>query len=196
MKENSNIKNNKNEHNSIRLSNHSTQISKDNSNYNNKINKNIPETSTEKLKRLLELRKVGPDGKRIHKEININNIDNNKNNKTSLNNNQIIKKNKIKDKKYNFDYDDDSYSNSFIDDGEIEQDADQVKHFFRKVKKIKEEQKKNEAKCEVEVANYDTIQEEEDYTRRIGKKEDEEELKKIREMKNESDYDDEDDDYY
>ena len=64
------------------------------------------------------------------------------------------------------------------------------------MKKIKEEQKKNEAKCEVEVANYDTIQEEEDYTRRIGKKEDEEELKKIREMKNESDYDDEDDDYY
>ena len=64
--------------------------------------------------------------------------------------------------------------------------------FFKNMKKIREIQKKNEYAGDVEVANYDTIQEEEDYTRRVGKREDEEELKKI---KAEEEEEEEEEDY-
>ena len=57
------------------------------------------------------------------------------------------------------------------------------------MKKVKDIQKKNEYVGDVEVANYDTIQDEEEFTRRVGKKEDEEELKKIRAEEDEEEED-------
>jgi len=149
-------------------------IKKDKSYYNNN-NKNLPEAS-DKIKKLLDNFKVGPDGKRIIKNTENKSIENKKKNI-----------NKIR-QQYE---DDDYYSDSFIDDGELEEDAEQVNKFFKKIKKVKEIQKKNEFVGDVEVANYDTIQEEEEFTRKVGKKEDEEELKKIRAAEEEEE--DEDD---
>ncbi len=149
--------------------------------------KNLP-VANDKVKELLNQYKLGPDGKRLNNNINNKNIQ--KNNNKILNNNDIIKK-----KRSYYDDDDDCYSDSFIDDKEEEKDANKVLHFFKKMHKINEQKKKHEYKGEVEVANYDIIQEEEEITRRIGKIEDEIEKKYNKEHPDEEE-EEEDDDYY
>ena len=141
---------------------------------------NLPEAS-DKLKKLLEERRIGSDGKRIH---------NNMENKNNM-------KEKKKDYKKNYDnssdYDD---MDGFIDDGEEESMNSEVKDFFIDMDKKHKIQKKHEYKGDIIESNYDYIQQEEKYSRFIGRKEDEEAAKYNKEHEDEDEDDDDEDEEY
>ena len=160
MKNHSHIEKNKND--TIRLSSRN----------------NLPEAS-EKMKKILEERRIGSDGKRIHKNIE------NKNNM----------KEKKKDYKKNYDYSSDyDDRDSFIDDNDESLNSE-VKDYFIKMDKKHKIQKKHEYKGDIIESNYDYIQKEEKYSRYIGRKEDEEAAKYNKEHEHDEDDDDEDEEY-
>ena len=136
---------------------------------------NLP-VASDKMKKLLEERRIGSDGKRIH------------NNNENKNNIKEKKKNYKKDYDYSSDYDMDS----FIDDNE-ESFNSEVQDFFINMDKKHKIQKKHEYKGDIIVSNYDQIQKEEKFSRLIARKEDEEAMKYNQE--HEDDEEDDDDDY-
>ena len=172
----------KNNNDTIRLSN-KTYILEDHHSKNQKIKSNrnnLPE-ATDKLKKLLEKRRIGSDGKRIH------------NNKENENNINEKKKKKKKDYKNDYeissDYDD---MDSFIDDDDSQPYFHpEVKDFFTDIDKINKIQKKHEYKGDIIESNYARIQEEEKYSRLIGRKEDEEAAKYNKEIGEDEEDDDE-----
>jgi hypothetical protein len=199
---NPNLNSNKNsftkkrdDHNTIKLSNHSTLLTKENnSNYNNRNNNNLPSAS-DKIKKLLEQRKVGPDGKRIHK--NTEDDLEERERKAFVHGDIKNNKNKKTIKKYaRYDYEDyDIYEDSFIDDREEnEESKDEVDKYLSGLRKHREKLIKDEASDDIQVADYDTIEKEEKMTGLIGRIIDKNELKKIKEAK-EKEGDDDDDDY-
>ena len=109
---------NREEHNTIKLSDHSTLLTKENnSNYNNRNNNNFPATSN-KIKKLLEQSKVGPNGKRMRK-ITDDDFEERERKAFIHDKTKIRKNKKTIDKHDRSDYEDqDKYENSFIVDEE------------------------------------------------------------------------------
>ena len=166
------------------------------------MNKNIINKSENKINNIKII-------SNILNKTNKNNINNNNknhinnkmnssfknNNKYNNNNNIINKKNnphKILKNGYELD--------GFIDDDEEEindEDHIKAKKYLKRIKKkLSRGRGENDFfdDKECEVANYDTIQREEEKTKLIGEKEDEEERKKERELKKKKHKNDDDDD--
>ena len=163
----------------------------------------------------------GTKNEHIHKHPN-NNINKNKikiNNKTTNNNNlylesrrlssdwKLLHPAKIRDnynynrqkqissKRYFFEGDAYDENDPFIDDTGYKDDNNhkEVMNVLYGFKNFQDMKKKNEVKGDIEVANYDTIQEEEERTRRIGKQEDFEALIENRRLEENEEDEDEDD---
>ena len=89
-------------------------------------------------------------------------------------------------------------NDSFIDNEELEEHESQqeeVLDFFKSMKTKKELQKKHEPKGDIEVADLETIEREEENTRRIGKREDYEAMLYNKEHGDDEDDEDDEEDY-
>ena len=188
----SNIKNNNNHHH--------TMSKKENSNYNNvqvikkatekEKGKEKPLTADEKLKQSLEKYKVKPNGQKANTSYD------NKNKNIQLKSNKI--QNNSNHKKINKmdNYDEDNYSGSFIDDAEEEEYAPDALGFFEDMYKINKEKKKHEYKGEVKVSSYGRIQEEEAYSRKMGRLQDQKELEYLKLHPENEEEEEEEDEYH
>ena len=155
-------------------------INKNKSKMNNNINNNhySSDSKIDRIKNSFENR----DGKILHPENMRNNFDYNKHKQ-------------ISSKRHFFENDDYDEDDPFIDNTDYQNDNNkELMHVLYKFKNFQDMRKKYEAKGDIEVANYDTIQEEEDRTRRIGRQEDLEALIENRRLE-ENEEDEDDDDY-
>ena len=118
---------------------------------------------------------------------------------------QIIHKNRENnDKNYKNKkemYNDDEYEiNSFIDDNDVDfqdnEDYHELLKFHKEMKHGADIRKKKESKGDIPEADYQTIQDEEEITRRIGRKVDAEELERNRKLKEIEGDDEEDEEDY
>lgn len=145
------------------------------SNNNNNI-KHSKDPKIERLKNSLENRRVGPDGKLIHPD------------KSRQNYNYIPKKTPLR--RYESEESDSDLDGFVVKDNE-EVNKEYV-DFMNKMINFKKSRIKNEIQGDVEEANYDTILAEEEYTKRIGRKEDLEALRQNREFEDDEEEDEED----
>ena len=152
--------NNKSIHNNTKDKfNNNNNKSKLSNNNNNIKHSNDPKI--ERLKNSLESRRVGPDGRLIHPD------------KSRQNYNYIPKKTPLR--RYESEESDSDLDGFVVKDNE-EVNKEYV-DFMNKMINFKKSRIKNEIQGDVEEANYDTILAEEEYTKRIGRKEDLEALR-------------------
>ena len=172
---NQNNSNNKPNNKHINCNNHSQYSNNDS---NNKLkgkikNNNISEykaPNKDKLKNSLESGRVGPDGKHLyHQNYNkFNNYNTFKNPKTNLYNRDYFIESEYDDK------------DGFIDDSGCNKIDKRVADFISGIEKMKKIKKKNEYKGEIIESNYDRIQAEEAYTKKVAYEEDKKEFEKIK----------------
>ena len=186
------IKNNNNSSNKISHysnNNSNLHINKDKTKINNNHNKihNSEETKIDRIKKALENRRADYDGKHIYPEKI----------KNSYYYNNNIKPKYIRTKRDFFEGSDYDESDSFIDDSNYKKDDahKEVMAVLNNFKAYQDMKKKTEFKGDIMVSNYDRIQEEEERTRRIGKKEDLEALIENREREDSQEESDEEDEY-
>ena len=152
---------------------------------NNNINNNhySNDSKKDKIKNPIESRKSVPNVKMMHQEKMRDNFSYNKHRQMSS-------------KRYFFEGDDYDEDDPFIDNTDYRDDNHkEVMNVLKNFKNYQDMKKKNEVKGDIEVANYDTIQEEEDRTRRIGRQEDYEALIENRRLEEDEEEEEDEDDY-